>query len=457
MNFLPNQCLLTDYYQLTMAQAYFEHGRAELKSTFHLFFRKNPFQGSWTLISGIDDALEYVKNFKFDDDSLQYLASIKQHGQPVFRQNFLDFLKKLELKVDIHGMKDGQIAFPFTPVLRVSGPLFLCQLLETPLLNIINFQSLIATKAKRMVLAANNKPVIDFGLRRAQGFDGAISASKAAFVGGVASTSNLWAAKNFGIPASGTMAHSFIMSYERELEAFDDFAHSFPHNCVLLVDTYDAIAGIDKAIKTFVKLKKQGFEPQGLRIDSKDLLGLSIIARKKLDENKLFECKVIASGDLDEYAILDLEQNGAPIDVYGVGTRLITAHDDPALSGVYKLAFVQGRDTFKMDLEKNSWPGEQEVNRIFKKFDLVYDKNVGPTGSFKNLANQEPLHQVLMKDGELQYQSSIFTAQKNAEQAFESLPEALKALSYSPYEVYFDDVLQNKKLELLKRAKEGMK
>lgn len=448
MSYLPHPCLLTDYYQYTMAQAYFERGRAELPAVFHLFFRKNPFRNPWTLICGVKDAMDFVKHFRFDKDSLGFLGTLKNADGPIFSQKFLDFLASSSLDIEIVGMKDGQVAFPFTPVLRVSGPLFLCQILETPLLNIINYQSLIATKAARISKASNHKPIMEFGLRRAQGFDGAISGTKAAFVGGINLTSNLWAAKEFSIEAGGTMAHSFIMSYGDESKAFDDFADIYPKNCSLLVDTYDPVAGIENAIKTFLRHKKPGVL-QSLRIDSGNLLELSRLARLKLDSQGLHECRIIASGDLDEYEIERLEESSAPIDIYGVGTRLITAHDDPALSGVYKLASIFEHGAFKypykVQPQKGSWPGPQAVDRVYKNgevHDHVYDALVGPTSDFDG--QREALHHPLFTRSQI-YDEPILESKNRAQQSISSLPTRLKVFEDVLYPVHFDDVLVRKK------------
>src|SRR5579871_4181237 len=353
---LKNTCLLTDFYQFTMAQAYFQHGRENTSAVFHLFFRKNPFNGNWALIAGINDALDFVREFFVDDDSLAYLSQAKtSSGAPLFSEQFLSFLQKAKPVIDVRGVLDGDILFPFEPILRIEGPLYLCQLLETPILNIVNFQTLIATKAARIKLAARGKPVLEFGFRRAQGFDGAIAATKGAFIGGIDATSNVWAAKMFEIPLGGTQAHSFIMSYQHQIDAFYDFANTFPENCVLVVDTIDPIKGIDDAIKVFSQLKKQGHKPMGIRLDSGDLVYLSKAAKSAFGRAGLHECKIIASGDLDEYEIARLEEAFAPIDIYGVGTRLVTAHDDPALGGVYKLSAVQEngvwRSTFKPSID----------------------------------------------------------------------------------------------------------
>ncbi len=250
--YVKNACLLTDFYQFTMAQAYFQHGRHNLNAVFHLFFRRNPFGGNWALVAGIHDALEFVARLSFDDDSLDYLANLKNRfGKPFFSEEFLAFLRGVTPIIDVASVNEGEVLFPFEPILRIEGPIYLCQLLETPLLNIINFQTLIATKAARIVDAALGKPVVDFGLRRAQGFDGAISASKAAYIGGIQATSNVWASKNFNIPPSGTQGHSFVMSYQKQKDAFFDFASVFSDDCVVVVDTFNPTAELTMQLRCF--------------------------------------------------------------------------------------------------------------------------------------------------------------------------------------------------------------
>lgn len=448
---------MTDFYQFTMAQAYFDQKRHNVEAVFHLFFRKNPFAGNWALTAGIGDAMDFVAQLNFSDDAIKYLATLCVHEKPLFSKNFLDFLKHSDARVDISGVSDGTIVFPNQPIVRVSGPLFLCQLLETPLLNIINFQTLIATKASRVKIAANNKSVMDFGLRRAQGFDGAASATKAAFIGGITMTSNVWAAKNFGMVPSGTQAHSFIMSYDDQRSAFDDFCASYKDNAVLLVDTYDALAGIDDAIAAFTKLKAQGHQPLGLRLDSGDLAHLAKHARAQLDRAGFYDAKIIASGDLDEYAIEKLEASKAPIDSYGVGTRLITAHDDPALTGVYKLSSIhdgsQFRDTYKAYVKnKTSWPGHQAIMRFYHNnklaTDVVYDHRFGlsrtPTLDYDR---QENLHQPLMDRKHNLYTPSLLEMQAQAHASLSQLPAPLLSLAQAKqsYPVYFDDNIAHKR------------
>ena len=456
-DFSKDACLLTDFYQFTMAQAYFDQKRHEIESVFHLFFRKNPFGGNWCISAGIGDALDFVENFRFTEDALLYLATLRSQDRSIFSDDFLSFLATTKAHVDIVGIADGQLCFPNEPIIRVKGPLFLCQLLETPLLNIINFQTLIATKASRVKMAARQKAVMEFGLRRAQGFDGAATATKAAFIGGIDTTSNVWAAKHFAITPSGTQAHSFIMSYDNQLHAFDDFCSSFKDNAILLVDTYDPIKGVDDAIAAFAKLKALGHRPLGIRLDSGDISHLSKIARSTLNRAGFAECKIIVSGDLDEYVIDTLENEQAPIDIYGVGTRLVTAHDDPALAGVYKLSSVYengvSRDTYKAYVsDKTSWPGHQAITRFFSKntpiLDVIYDERFGITSPIMQPhETKQNLHVALMQKGRKTLSQSLMEKRQAASIAMASLHNDLKILAKAKhdYPVYFDGNIAHKK------------
>jgi len=374
--------LLTDYYQITMAYAYWKANKADQKGVFHLFFRKNPFAGGYTIVSGLEYVIDYIENFRFQASDLDYLKAQKDaNGEDIFEDGFISYLADLKFNCDIKAMPEGTVCFPNEPMLRISGPLLQCQLLETPLLNIINFQSLIATKAARICQAAQDDPVMEFGLRRAQGMDGGLAASRAAYIGGCASTSNVLAGKLFNIPVSGTHAHSWILSFPTEKEAFQEYAKALPENCLFLVDTFNTLEGIKKAIAVADELKKIGKSFKGIRIDSGDLAYFSQRARALLDEAGYPHAKIVASNDLDEYIIHSLkkEQNAA-IDVWGVGTKLITAFDQPALGAVYKLSALQESDGNWIDKIKLSEqsikvnnPGIQQVRRYFNHGNFVGD------------------------------------------------------------------------------------
>jgi nicotinate phosphoribosyltransferase len=377
----PPLALLTDLYQLTMAYGYWKLGRADQEAAFHLLFRKPPFAGGYAIAAGLGTALDYMRSFRFDGSDIEYLASLTGNdGRPLFEREFLDYLSKLRLTCDVDAMPEGTIAFGQEPLLRVTGPILQCQLLETPLLNIINFQTLIATKASRICAAAAGKPVVEFGLRRAQGIDGALTASRAAYIGGCAATSNVLAGKLYGIPVKGTHAHSWVMSFDTELEAFEQYAAVMPNNCVFLVDTYDTLEGVRRAVAVGRKLRTTGHEMVGIRLDSGDLAYLSIEARKILDEAGFANAAIIASNDLDEHIMESLAMQGDQIAVWGVGTKLVTAYDQPALGGVYKLGALRngdGRWQPKLKLSeqaaKTSVPGILQVRRYEDDGGLVGD------------------------------------------------------------------------------------
>lgn len=361
--------LLTDFYQLTMAYGYWKSGKAEQEAVFNLFFRKHPFQGGFTVAAGLEYLIDFCQNFTYQKEDLDYLAEMKsKDGTPVFATKFLDYLGKMRFSCDIEGVEEGTVVFPNTPLIRVKGPLIQCQLLETPFLNIINFQTLIATKAARINLAAQGQPILEFGLRRAQGIDGALAASRAAYIGGCSSTSNVLAGKLFGIPVSGTHAHSWIMSFETELEAFEAYAAAFPDNCLFLVDTYDTLNGVKNAIKVGKILRSKGKSMIGIRIDSGDLAYFSSKARELLDEAGFFDAKIVASNDLDEYLISSLKTQEASIDVWGIGTKLVTAFDQPALGAVYKLAAIK--------LENGKWEPKVKVSRQTIKINIPGVHNI---------------------------------------------------------------------------------
>ena len=354
-----NVGLYTDYYELTMAQGYFLKNRNEKKAVFDYFFRENPFNGGYVVFAGLSDLLSLLDDFKFSRKACSYL---KKQG---FQDEFLNYLRDFQFSGDIFACPEGEVVFPREPVIRIEGNILEAQIIETLLLNIINFASLIATKASRINFAAGERQVVDFGLRRAQG-TGGILASKAAVIGGVSSTSNVLSAFNYGLEATGTQAHSWVQSYEDELTAFRHFADIYPKNCVLLVDTYDTLkSGLPNAIQVAREMEERGEKLLGIRLDSGDLTQLSIKARRRLDEAGLDYVKIAASGQLDEYEIKKLIKKEAAIDLFGVGTRLITGQPDGALNGVYKLSMVEGRPTLKIseDREKIIIPGCKNIIR----------------------------------------------------------------------------------------------
>lgn len=384
--------LLTDLYEITMAYGYWKSGAREREGVFSLSFRSPPFDGGYTVACGLGTVVEYLERFAFADDDLAYLASLSgADGDPLFEPAFLDFLGELRLTCDVDAVPEGTAVFPHEPLLRVRGPVIQAQILETALLNILNFQTLVATKAARVCHAARGDPVLEFGLRRAQGIDGGLAASRAAFVGGCAATSNLLAGKLYGIPVRGTHAHSWVMSFESELESFEAYARALPNNCVFLVDTYDTIEGVRNAVEVGRWLRARGHELLGVRLDSGDLAYLSGEARRILDESGFPDAIVIASSELDEHIITSLKLQGAPIVVWGVGTHIATAFDQPALGGVYKLAAVRNpggewepRIKLSEQAVKITTPGHLQVRRftVDGEFagDMIYDERHPPVG-----------------------------------------------------------------------------
>jgi len=373
--------LLTDLYQLTMAYGYWKSGCHTKEAVYHLSFRKNPFKGGYAVSCGLATMVDFINHFRFDVSDTDYLSTLKGHDdKPLFEEKFLQYLSNLRLNVDIDAVKDGTIVFAHEPLVRVRGPIIECQLLETALLTIFNFQTLIATKAARIREAAGDKSILEFGLRRAQGFDGGLTASLAAHIGGCDATSNVLAGKLFGIPVSGTHAHSWVMSFDDELEAFKTYAQVMPNNCVFLVDTYDTIDGVANAIEAAQWLKNNGHQFLGIRLDSGDLAYLSMEARKMLDAAGFQDAAIVASNDLDEHIIDSLNAQHAKISVWGVGTKLVTAYDQPALGGVYKLSAVKDADQswqYKVKLSeqaiKISNPGLQQVRRFVDEDGYVAD------------------------------------------------------------------------------------
>jgi nicotinate phosphoribosyltransferase len=329
--------LFTDFYQLTMLSGYFSAGKHQQRCVFELFFRRTPQQGAFCICAGLGPALDYLENLRFAPDEIQYLASLK-----LFPSEFLTWLRDFRFEGNVWAVPEGTVVLPHQPLVRIEASLPQAQLVESTLLNLLNFQTLIATKAARVVTAAGDGQVLEFGLRRAQGPDGAMSASRAAFIGGCVATSNALAGMQFGIPVRGTQAHSWVMSFSSELDAFRAYAEHYPDSALLLVDTYDTLeSGVPNAIVVARELAERGHRLAGIRLDSGDLAALSIGARKMLDEAGFPDCRIVASNDLDEYLVESLRQQGARIDTWGVGTQLVTSKQDPALGGVYKLVSIE--------------------------------------------------------------------------------------------------------------------
>ena len=367
-----NLTMMTDLYQLTMMYGYFKHGMTQNEAVFDLFFRERE-NSAYAMMAGTESVVEYINNLHFTEDDIAYLRSLN-----LFDEAFLSMLLELRFTGEIYAMKEGTVVFPYEPLLRVKAPIMQAQLVETALLNLVNHQTLIATKASRVAYAAQGDEVMEFGLRRAQGPDAGIYGARAAMIGGCQATSNVLTGQLFGVPVGGTHAHSWVMSFPDELSAFRAYAEVFPKNCLLLVDTYDTLAsGVPNAITVFGELRAKGYEPMGIRLDSGDLAFLSRQARKMLDEAGFPNAKIFASGDLDEEVIWDLKAQGAAISVWGVGTRMITSMDNPALGGVYKLSAEEVNGKFEPRIKISENPAKitnPGVKRLYRFYDRLSGK-----------------------------------------------------------------------------------
>jgi len=475
----PSLALLTDLYQLTMAHGYWKLGRAEDEAVFHLFFRRAPFRGGYAIAAGLEQAIEYLERLRFDAEDLAYLAGLTGNdGQRLFDPGFLEYLGQLRFTCEVDAMPEGTAVFAHEPLLRVRGPILQCQLVETPLLNMLNFSTLIATKAARVCSAAQGEAVLEFGLRRAQGIDGALSASRAAYLGGCAATSNVLAGKRYGIPVRGTHAHSWVMSFEDERTAFAEYARVMPNNCVFLVDTYDTLEGVRRAAEVGQQLRAQGHKLAGVRLDSGDLAALSRAAREILDAAGFPDAAIVASNDLDEHVITALKQAGARVSVWGVGTRLITAHEQPALGGVYKLAAIradasqawQYRIKLSEEPIKVSNPGIQQVRRYHDSEgvfagDVIYEETFGragvahrledPASTFESAGEGEDLLVPVLRRG-ARVSPALALAESRARtlEQVQRLPEAVRRLQDAAiYPVGLDARLQALKAEVMALAK----
>lgn len=390
---MSSYSMLTDLYQLTMLSGYFQSGKHRQKAAFDLYFRRVPVQGGFCVAAGLEPALEYLTGLRFDADDIAYLASLE-----LFQADFLEWLADFRFQGDVWAVPEGELVFPNEPMLKVEGTLAEAQIVESTLLNLLNFQTLIATRAARLKIAARGAPILEFGLRRAQGPDGAMSASRAAYIGGCDATSNTLAGQRFDIPVKGTHAHSWVMSFSSELEAFRAYAKAYPDSCILLVDTYDTLEiGVPNAITVGRELRRQGHELKGIRLDSGDLALLSKKARQLLDEAGFPEVAIVASNDLDEQLIDSLLQQGARIDIWGVGTNLVTSRGEPALGGVYKLAAVVEDDQWVPRIKlsgnpvKTTIPARKQVWRAF-------DGRGRMLGDVLSLLDEEPRGEVKSYD-----------------------------------------------------------
>jgi nicotinate phosphoribosyltransferase len=475
--------LLTDFYEITMAYGFWKNSMHNQNAVFNLFFRSNPFGGGFSIACGLDYVIDFLQNFRFGESDLTYLAELRGNDdQPLFDKGFLDHLQKMEFQCDVDAIPEGTVVFPNIPLIRVKGPLLQCQLIESALLNIVNFQTLIATKSARINLAAKGDPVMEFGLRRAQGIDGSISASRAAFIGGCSGTSNVLAAKKLGIPALGTHAHSWVQAFDDEKEAFDAFAWALPNNTIFLVDTYNTPQGIDNAIETAIKTEALGHKINGIRLDSGDLAYLSQLARRKLNEAGLSHLKIVASNDLDEHLITSLKQQEAEIDSWGIGTKLVTAYDQPALGGVYKLSAIESKkgewhDRIKLSEQsiKVNIPGIQQVKRFFRDGtlagDMIYDERKDLSGPIKMIDPADPTRSKILdktslkcenllvpvfRNGDCVYKKeSINTLQERTSHQLGLLDKTVKRfVNPHIYPVGLEETLFNRRLELIVKHKQ---
>ncbi len=423
-----NMSLFTDYYELTMCASYFDNKNFET-ATFDLFIRRLPENRSYFLFAGLQQTLEYLQTTRFTD---QHLAYLRKQG---FKQDFLDYLESFKFTGEVWAIPEGTIAFPNEPLIRVTAPIIEAQLIETFLLNTINLQTMIATKTSRVVQAAKGRSVIEFGLRREQGIDAGMKVARASYIAGCQGTSNVLAGLAYNIPVFGTMAHSFIMSYPKEIDAFRAFAKTFPQRSTLLIDTYDDIAGAQKAVLVAKEMEAKGERLGGVRLDSGDLSETSKKVRRILDDQGLEYIKIFASGDLDEYKVADLLQNGAPIDSFGVGTKMGTSADRPYLDIIYKLSETQAPNgkfvpIMKLSKNKSTLPGKKQVFR-FKNSDGSYLRDRISLAD-ENLSG-EPLLVKVMDKGTLQYEfPSLENIRSFAHENLKKLPEPYHALTNAP-------------------------
>ncbi|WP_281164194.1 nicotinate phosphoribosyltransferase [Liquorilactobacillus sicerae] len=468
-----NLTLLLDFYELTMANGFFKENPEKI-GYFDLYFRKVPDQGGLVVYTGLDQVINYLSNLHFSDSDIEFL---RQLG--TFEERFLKYLKNFDFKCDVWSMKEGTPAFPNEPLLTVRGPLLQVQLLETMLLNIINHESLIATKARRVCMVARGRKVMEFGSRRAQGADAATYGARAAVIGGCSGTANVLSAKEFGLKPMGTMAHSWVQSFPSEMEAFEAWMRVYPHNCLLLVDTYDVLnSGVLHAIEIFRQLKQQGIDgPFGIRIDSGDITYLTRQARKMLDQAGFESATITISNALDEEVIQNVLEEGAQVDSFGVGEKMITAASDPVLSGVYKMVAIQedGKIIPKIKLsntvEKTTIPGFKHPYRLYDeegkaRGDLllaadekvransrIYNSDPNKTIQLRRLKNWKlkPLHQQIYAAGELVYQQPRTLEVKAYSQAkIKELPEAcLRLKNPDIYDVFWSKRIRELRTKMI--------
>ncbi|MFW6043458.1 MAG: nicotinate phosphoribosyltransferase [Marinilabiliaceae bacterium] len=473
-----SMALLTDLYEITMAYGFWKNNMHKQQAAFNLFFRNNPFNGGFAISCGLDTLIDFLENFRFTESDLSYLSTLKGNdNKPLFEKSFLEFLGSMTFECDVDAIPEGTVVFPHEPLIRIKGPLLQCQLIESALLNFINFQTLIATKAARIGIAAKGDLIMEFGLRRAQGIDGSLSASRAAYIGGCNGTSNVLAGKKFGIPVLGTHAHSWVQAFDNELEAFEAFANTLPNNTIFLVDTYNTSKGIDNAIAITRKMEAKGYNITGIRIDSGDLAYFSQLARRKLNDAGLSHMKIVASNDLDEYIVNSLKQQEAEIDSWGIGTKLVTAFDQPALGGVYKLSAIKSNDGEWEDRIKLSEqsikiniPGLQQVKRFYRNGkmagDMIYDERTDLSGPVRMIDPADPTRTKMLNKEQLECEDLLKPVFRNGENRFQKekiqdiqkrtsdqinfLDKTIKRfINPHRYPVGIEEALYNRRLQLI--------
>lgn len=459
-----------------MAYAYWKEGISEQESVFNLFFRKNPFRGGYTITCGLSYVIDFLTHLKFTAADLDYIKTLKNpNGSRMFDRDFVKYLGGMEFSCHVDAIPEGRVVFPNEPLIRVQGPVIQAQLVESALLNMINFQSLVATKAARISQAAQGEKVLEFGLRRAQGIDGAITASRAAYIGGCSATSNVMAGRLFGIPVAGTHAHSWVMAFDNEIDSFKSYAGTLPDNCIFLIDTYDTIQGVKNAIKVGKALQSLGKSLTGVRIDSGDLAYFSKEVRRLLDKSGFESTQIVASNDLDEYLVASLREQQSNIDVWGIGTKLVTAFDQPALGGVYKLVAMKNGSgwNYKIKLSEQAAkinnPGIQQVKRFIQDgyfyADMIYDINSDQQDSqvmvdpgdhtrrktFTPKAKYEQLLEPIFRSGSLMYQEpDIQTIRRTVQNDLGQLDQGIKRfVNPHQYSVGLEKTLFDLKTELI--------
>lgn len=476
---MRNLTMMTDLYQFTMMYGYYKCGKHMENAVYDVFFRKTEEDSGYAVCAGLEQIIELINNMHFEKEDIEYLRELN-----LFDEEFLSFLGDFKFTGEIYAMEEGTIVFPQEPMLRVKAPIYQAQLVETAILNILNHQTLIATKASKVVYAAQGDSVLEFGLRRAQGPDAGIYGARAAIIGGCDSTSNVLTGQMYAVPAKGTHAHSWVMSFPTELEAFRAYAKTFPTSCMLLVDTYDTLkSGVPNAITVFKELREQGYEPVGIRLDSGDLAYLSKMARKMLDEAGFEKTKIFASSDLDENVISDLKLQGAQIDVWGVGTKMITSEGRPALGGVYKLAAIEKdgvmypKMKFSDNVNKMTNPGYKKVARLYskagmamadlimldeEKIDITKPLTIfDPVETWKQMTLKDFTYKNLLvpifKNGKQVYASpSLEKIREHCKKEFSTFWDEFKRLKKPHiYKVDLSDKLYELKKELMKLAKKA--